>query len=117
MTYVSTGLFGSKQAREHGRLQIWNPRLLERLGPDIQQGGNSSKHRRSVATGSSTAPSVAKSFSTAHTSPVQSEGSTSFNFQIPGLPILVFYLEPDAGDKNEVSFLSLQSNKVFLLLS
>ena len=114
ITYLSPGLFGGKSTRERGRVQIWQPRILERPRPDNQQGGDSSKHRKSVATGSSTAVSFAKTFSTAHTSPVQSEGFTSYNFLIPGLPMLVLYLEPDANGKENVSFLSLLSKCILI---
>lgn len=99
-----------KKTWERGRVQIWNQRQLERPAPAYPNSPDSWKQRRSVATGSSTAPSVTRSFSTAYTSPVETMGSSSVSFQMPGLPILVFYLAPSASNSEELSFLRIQSD-------
>lgn len=113
----TAGLFSrGKKTAERGRLQIWNPRRLERAQPSNGQFADMSKHRRSVATGStgpstapSTALSLAKSFTTSYTFPITTENTTGFNFEMPGLPILVFYLRADESGKEEMSFLSVES--------
>lgn len=109
LTYTSTGMFRGKQTREQGRVQIWNPRRLERPRPANSQGGDFSKHRNSVATVSpSFATSMARSFATSYTSEAISDTTTAFNFEMPGLPILVFYLRADEPGKEEMSLLSVE---------
>lgn len=97
-------------------MQIWTPKRLERPQPNNSQNADFLKHRQSVATGStatSTAPSVArstaKSFATSFTSPITTENATGFSFEMPGLPMLVFYLKADIADKEEVSYMSIES--------
>lgn len=109
LTYTSTGLFRGKQTLEQGRLQIWNPKRLERPRPNNSQGGDFSKHRNSVATGSSSyAPSMARSFATSYTSEAISETTTAFNFEMPSLPILVFYLRADEPGNEKMGLLSIE---------
>ena len=117
LSYVSTGLFRGRQTSERGRMQIWNPRQLEGIGPKSPQVGDPTRRRRSVATGSSTAPSLVKSISTADTSSVQTRDSVGISFQLPGLPMLVFYLEPDKPGDDSVSFLTIQSNSSSFFIS
>lgn len=112
LSYTSTGIFKGKQTPERGRVQIWNPRQREPLGPN-NLSGDFSNHRKSVATGSSTAPSLVKSISTTHRSLVQTEDSLGVSFQPIGLPMLVFFLEPDSADGHELSFLTIQSKTLF----
>lgn len=111
LTYTSTSIFRGKQTAERGRVQIWNPRRLERRRPNDSQGVDFSKQRESVVTGSlapSTAPSMARSFTTSYTSAVINETTTGFNFEMPSLPILVFYLRADEPGKEEMSFLTVE---------
>ncbi len=111
LTFIS-----GRQTLERGRVQIWNPRPLEYSSPLMQDMGGSRHHRKSFATGSSSTPSLGKSINTLHTSPVESEGCSSVSFQLPGVPILVFYVGPDRMDNKEMSFLALESNSIFTVL-
>lgn len=110
ITYTSASLFRGKQISERGRVQIWNPKRLE--CPQLVNGPvDSSLHRRSVTTMStvpSLAPSMGKSFLISPKSAL-SENVMGFSFEMPGLPILVFYLRSDNSDKEEMSFLSIES--------
>lgn len=114
LTYVSTGLFGGKQTVERGRIQIWTPRPLEPSLPSTQDKGATQHHRQSVVTASSNAFSFGNSFTTLVTSPVETEDSSSVSFQMPGVPILVFFVGPDKDDGEQMSFLTLDSKAVFL---
>ena len=108
LLFQASGLFGGKKTAEVGRIQIWNPRRLERRIPQVQSRGvEYSRHQRSPTMGSSIALSVAKTFSTAHTSPVENEDMTSYKFELPSLPILVLYLKSEGNDEDEMSFLSI----------
>lgn len=113
LTYMSTGLFGGKQTVERGRIQIWTPRPLERSLPSTQDNNASRHHRKSVVTASSNALSFGNSFTTLVTSPVQTENSSSVSFQMPGVPMLVFFVGPDKVDSEEMSFLTLNSMAAF----
>lgn len=112
--YQSTGVFTGKHSREVGRIQIWQPRRLEKRFPKINhEPKNASQQRLSVTSGSSTAPSVATTFSTACTTPVETGTITSFSFELPSLPIIVLFLRPEKDGAKEMSLLALQS-KAFL---
>lgn len=109
LLYQASGLFGGKKIAEAGRFQIWVPKRLEKRIPQTQQSGaNASHHRSSVASGSTTAVSVAKTFSTTHTSPVEDKDTMSYNFEMPGMPMLVLYLRSEGNDDEEMSFLTIQ---------
>ena len=90
----ASGYFGrGKTVNEAGRLQIWNPNRLEKLPPQTQSPGVASpQQHRSEFSGSSSTLSVPDTIYTAHTSPVVDKDTMSYNFQLPGLPILVLYL-------------------------
>ena len=79
--------------------------------PNKSQGGDFSKHRKSVGTESptlSTVSSKARSFTTSYTSASMTETTTGFNFEKPSLPLLIFYLRANEVDKVEMSFLSIE---------
>lgn len=95
---------------ERGRIQIWTPRPLESSLPSAQDNRDTRHHRKSVVTASSNALSFGNSFTTLVTCPVQTEDSSSVSFQMPGVPILVFFLGPDIIDSEKMSFLTLKSN-------
>ena len=103
--YKSTGVFSGKWNSEVGRLQIWSPRQMEK-----PIAANVSQQRLSVTTASSNALSVAKSFHTAYTSPVTSQDVTSVKFELPSVPLLIFYLKPESSQGNDMSLLTIQSS-------
>ncbi|KAL9131579.1 MAG: hypothetical protein Q9217_000536 [Psora testacea] len=116
LLFQATGFFSGKKTAEVGRIQIWNPRRLERCIPQAQiHAAEFSQHRWSVTTGSSTALSVSKTFSTAHTSPVATKDTISYSFELPGLPILVFYLKAEDSDNDELSFLTIQMDSMTIV--
>ena len=114
LLFQSTGFWskGEKTA-EVGRVQIWNPRRLERLVPKVRSpSGDSLQRRQSATTGSSSPASVTKTFSTAHTSFVENKDldqTISYEFELPRLPIAVFYLQTDKSSESNMSFLMIQS--------
>lgn len=116
LTYTSTSMFRGKKKLERGRVQIWNPKRLERHPPDNSQGRDFSKHRKSVGTGSlaagslnlSTVSSTARRFATSYSSTAMTETTTGFNFEKPSSPLLIFYLRADEVDKMDMSFLSIE---------
>lgn len=95
---------------ERGRVQIWTPRPLEFSLPAPQDNRNNRHHRKSVVTASSNALSFGNSFTTLVTYPVETEDSSSVSFQMPGVPIVVFFVGPDRIDSEEMSFVTLNSN-------
>lgn len=115
LTYVSTGLWGGKQTVERGRIQIWTPRPLEPSLPSTQDNHDSRQHRKSVVTASSNALSFGNSFTTLVTSPVETEDASSVSFQMPGVPIIVFFVGPDRIDSETMSFLTLDSNEALTI--
>lgn len=109
LLYQATGVLSSgKRTAEIGRIQIWNPRRLERRIPQVRSPAlSSSPHQGSVTSGSSSATSMAKTFSTAHTSPVEQKGTMSYNFELPRLPIAVLYLQAEKNDRCAMTFLTI----------
>lgn len=110
LTYVSTGLWGGKQTVERGRIQIWTPRPLEPALTSTRANRDTRQHRKSVVSASSNALSSGNSFTTLVTSPFETEDSSSVGFQMPGVPILVFFVGPERINSEEMSFLTLDSN-------
>ena len=109
-SFKSTGVFTGKHFRDVGRIQIWQPRRLEKRFPKINyELKNASQQGFSVTSGSSTALSVAHTFSTACTTPVEANNVTSFNFELPTLPMIVLFLRPEKDASKEMSLLALQS--------
>lgn len=51
---------------------------------------------------------MVRSAATSYTTAVISETTTGFSFEMPSLPILVFYLRADELGKEEMSFLSVE---------
>lgn len=92
-------------------MQIWTPRRLEGSQRSQGQPGEPLQHRKdSIAP--STVQSLAKSFTTSHTShisPITEESAIAFSFEMPGQPILVLYLSTNGGGGNEMSFLTIES--------
>ena len=129
LLFQSTGFWiGGKKTAEVGRVQIWNPRRLERLVPKVRTPGvESFQRQQSATTGSSSPVSVAKTVSTAHssivsssqvssaktvstanTSFVENKDTVSYNFELPRLPIAVFYLQAEKNNNCDMSFLMIQ---------
>lgn len=110
LLFQSTGFLSiGKKTAEVGRVQIWNPRRLERLVSKVRSPGvDSYQRRQSATTGSSSPTSVAKTFSTAHTSFVENKDTVSYKFELPRLPIAVLYLQAEKSTKCDMSFLMIQ---------
>lgn len=110
LLFQSTGFLKSgKKTGEVGRVQIWSPRRLERLVPKVRSPVDDSfEHRQSATTGSSSPTSVAKTFSTAHTSFVENKDTVSYKFELPRLPTAVLYLQAEKSNKCDMSFLMIQ---------
>ena len=111
-------------------MQIWTPRRLE--GPQQSQGQPrepSQFHRVSTAPSSqgqpgeishfrkgsiapSTTQSLAKSVTTSqtsHLSPIREESSIAYSYEMPGQPILVFYLSVEGEKGDKMSLLTIES--------
>lgn len=118
LIYQVSGLFGGKKTTESGRVQLWTPRRLERRIPHAQSPGIGSPNQGlSATTASSTAVSTAKTFSTSHTSPVESENTLSYNFELPGFPILVLYLQVEKNTTDRMNLLVIQRESISISLS
>ena len=117
LLFQATGLMSGKKMAEIGRIQIWYPRRLERCIPQPQSPGRESSHQRwSVNTGSSTAFSEDKTLWTMVSSPVETADTTSYNFEMPSLPILVLFLKAEQSGKDEMSFLTVQCMLILAIL-